>query len=120
MVSGAAASVVRGSRSRSHVAVGSAVLESLIVHDDGWLAERALELVRTVVSSAVSCSFCVGMNFDGRQTLLTQDDLTVVQALAPIDGIEPLARMAIEPARRAPATPLTSRRSTSRPNAPPE
>ena len=50
------------------------------------------------------------MNPDGWQTLLTQDDLTVAQALAPIDGIEPLARMAIEYARRAPASPLTSRR----------
>ncbi|GGK90118.1 hypothetical protein GCM10007382_07680 [Salinibacterium xinjiangense] len=57
--------MVRGSR--SHVAAGAAVLESLIVHDDGWLAERALELVRTVVSFAVSCSFCVGMNFDGSE-----------------------------------------------------
>ena len=36
-----------------------------IAHDDGWLAERALELVRTAVSCAVSCSFCGGMNFDG-------------------------------------------------------
>ena len=49
-----------------------------------------------------------GMKPDGRQALLTQDDLNVVQALAPIDGIEPLERMAVEYARRAPATPLTS------------
>ena len=57
----------------------------------------------------------MAVNLDGRQTLVTQDDLTVVQALAPIDGIEPIARMAIESARRAPAMP-----PTSRPNAPPE
>ena len=49
----------------SAAAAGPAVLESLIVHDDGELNERALELVRSVASFAVSCSFCVGINFDG-------------------------------------------------------
>lgn len=87
-------------------AVGSAVLESLIAHDDGRLTERTLKLVRMAVSFAVSCPFCVGMNSAGWEKFMTQDDLTAVQGLAPLDGFDPLERAAIEYARRASATPL--------------
>jgi alkylhydroperoxidase family enzyme len=87
-------------------AMGSAVLESLIAHDDGRLTERTLKLVRMAVSFAVSCPFCVGMNSEGWQKLMSDEERIAVQGLAPLDGFEPLERLAIEFARRASETPL--------------
>lgn len=43
-------------------AVSSAVLESLIAHDEGAVDARLLKLVRMQVSFAVACPFCIGMN----------------------------------------------------------
>ncbi len=82
------------------------MLESLIAHDDGRLTERTLKLVRMAVSFAVSCPFCIGMNSEGWEKLMTPDELAAVQGLAPLDGFGPLERMAVEYARRASATPL--------------
>lgn len=87
-------------------AIGSAVLESLIAHDAGRLTERTLKLVRMAVSFAVSCPFCVGMNSEGWEKVMTAEELAGVQGLAPLDGFAPRERMAIEYARRASATPL--------------
>jgi len=87
-------------------AVGSAVLESLIAHDDGRFTERTLKLVRMAVSFAVSCPFCVGMNSEGWEKLMSDDERIAIQGLAPLDGFEPLERLAIEFARRASETPL--------------
>jgi alkylhydroperoxidase family enzyme len=87
-------------------AVGSAVLESLIAHDDGRLTERTLKLVRMAVSFAVSCPFCVGMNSEGWEKLMSEEERMAVQGLAPLDGFAPLERAAIEFARRASETPL--------------
>ena len=87
-------------------AVGSAVLESLIAHDDGRFTERTLKLVRMAVSFAVSCPFCVGMNSEGWEKLMSDEERMAVQGLAPLDGFEPLERLAIEFARRASETPL--------------
>ncbi len=87
-------------------AIGSAVLESLVAHDDGRLTERTLKLVRMAVSFAVSCPFCVGLNSEGWEKLMTPEELAAVQGLAPLDIFDPLERMAIEYARRASATPL--------------
>lgn len=87
-------------------AIGSAVLESLVAHDDGRLTERTLKLVRMAVSFAVSCPFCVGLNSEGWEKLMTPEELAAVQGLAPLDIFDPFERMAIEYARRASATPL--------------
>ena len=87
-------------------AVGSAVLESLIAHDDGRLTERTLKLVRMAVSFAVSCPFCVGMNSEGWEKLMSEEERIAVQGLSPLDEFEPFERLAIEFARRASETPL--------------
>ena len=87
-------------------AVGSAVLESLIAHDDGRLSARTLKLVRMAVSFAVSCPFCVGMNSEGWEKLMTPEELTAVQGLAPLDIFAPLENLAIEYARAISQTPL--------------
>jgi len=91
-------------------AIGSAVLESLIAHDDGRITERTLKLVRMAVSFAVSCPFCVGMNSDGWEKLMTPVEREAVQGLRPLDGADvhfsEFERLAIEYARRASETPL--------------
>lgn len=87
-------------------AVGSGVLESLIAHHDGALDERMLKLVRMAVSFAVSCPFCVGMNSQGWESLMTEDERLAVQGLAPLDGFTEREALAIEYARLISATPL--------------
>ncbi len=96
-------------------ALGSALLESLIAHDDGRLTERTLKLVRMAVSFAVSCPFCIGLNSEGWETLMTPAEREAVQGLHSLDGdpadtdniqFTDLERLAIEYARRASETPL--------------
>ncbi len=87
-------------------AIGSALLESLIAHDDGRLTERTLKLVRMAVSFAVSCPFCVGLNSEGWEKLMTADEREAVQGLRDLDDFTEVERLAIEYARRASETPL--------------
>ncbi len=102
-------------------AIGSALLESLIAHHDGRLTERTLKLVRMAVSFAVSCPFCIGLNSQGWEKLMTADEREAVQGLRALDsftsdtnaepgsarsGFTDLERLAIEYARRASETPL--------------
>lgn len=90
-------------------AIGSGLLESLIAHDDGRTDERMLKLVRMAVSFTVECPFCVGLNSEGWERLLSPDELRVVQGLAPLEGstLTGLERVAVEYARLASATPLS-------------
>ena len=87
-------------------AIGSGVLESLIAHDDGALDERMLKLVRMAVSFAVSCPFCVGMNSQGWEKLMSEEERIAVQGLAPLAGFSEREALAIEYARLISATPL--------------
>ena len=104
-------------------AIGSALLESLIAHDDGRLTERTLKLVRMAVSFVVSCPFCIGMNSDGWEKLMTPAEREAVQGLHPLDSSDEtnaaaatndadqvhftdLERLAIEYARRSSESPL--------------
>jgi alkylhydroperoxidase family enzyme len=87
-------------------AIGSAVLESLIAHDDGRMDKRMLKLVRMAVSFEVSCPFCIGMNSAGWEEVMTGDEREAVQGLRPLDGFLPDERLAIEYARKVSETPL--------------
>lgn len=87
-------------------AIGSGVLESLIAHDDGALDERMLKLARMAVSFAVSCPFCVGMNSQGWEKLMSEEERIAVQGLAPLAGFSEREALAIEYARLISATPL--------------
>jgi alkylhydroperoxidase family enzyme len=87
-------------------AVGSAVLESLIAHRDGELDERMLKLVRMAVSFAVSCPFCVGMNSEGWERLMSEEERLAVQGLRTLEGFTEREALAIEYARLISATPL--------------
>jgi len=87
-------------------AIGSGVLESLVAHHDGALDERMLKLVRMAVSFAVSCPFCVGMNSEGWEQLMSEPERLAVQGLATLDGFSEREALAIEYARLISATPL--------------
>ncbi|HTL40353.1 MAG TPA: hypothetical protein VL294_02640 [Pseudolysinimonas sp.] len=90
-------------------AIGSGVLEALVAHRDGALSERILKMVRMAVSFTASCPFCIGMNSEGWEALLTPDELAAVQGATALDSVPTLdarERLAIEYARMASSTPL--------------
>ncbi|MEP6480141.1 MAG: hypothetical protein ABJB03_12160 [Rhodoglobus sp.] len=87
-------------------AIGSGVLESLVAHDDGRIDERMLKLVRMAVSFAVNCPFCIGLNSEGWEKLMTEAEREAVQGLAPLDSFDRRERLAIEYARLVSETPL--------------
>lgn len=90
-------------------AVSSAVLEGLIAHRDGALDERMLKMVRMAVSFTAGCPFCMDMNADGWEKLLSPAELAVLQDRQPLEQAASLSereRLAIEYARLVSATPL--------------
>lgn len=87
-------------------AIGSGVLEALVAHRDGTLDERMLKLVRLAASFAVGCRFCIGMNSDGWESLMSESEREAVQGLAPLHAFSPREQLAIEYARRVSETPL--------------
>ncbi|WP_219732048.1 carboxymuconolactone decarboxylase family protein [Glaciihabitans sp. INWT7] len=90
-------------------AIGSGILESLVAHHDGRVTERMLKLVRLAVSFTVECPFCMGMNSNGWEKLISEDELAAVQGRHPLDEVPSLTaaeRLAVDYARLASATPL--------------
>jgi alkylhydroperoxidase family enzyme len=90
-------------------AIGSGVLESLIAHHDGRVTERMLKMVRMAVSFTASCPFCIGLNSQGWETMLTASELSALQGnarLADVPSISDAEHLAIEYARLISATPL--------------
>ncbi len=90
-------------------ALGSAALESLIAHNDGRITERMLKLVRMAVSFAVECPFCIGLNSDGWERLMSLAELQTIQGITTLEDSTLTApeRLAVEYARLASATPLS-------------
>jgi alkylhydroperoxidase family enzyme len=90
-------------------AISSGVLEALIAHHDGRATERVLKLVRMAVSFTVECPFCVGLNSEGWDRLITEDELRAVQGIVELDRVDTFTsaeQLAIEYARLASQTPL--------------
>jgi alkylhydroperoxidase family enzyme len=87
-------------------AVSSAVLESLVAHHDGRLDARLLKLVRMAVSFTVECPFCVGLNSEGWEAVISAPELAAVQGSSSLELFPRRERVAIEYARLASATPL--------------
>jgi hypothetical protein len=52
-------------------ALASGILESLITHRDRTIDERMLKMVRMAVSFTASCPFCVGLNSEGWERLMS-------------------------------------------------
>jgi alkylhydroperoxidase family enzyme len=90
-------------------AIGASLLETFIAHDDGRTDERMLKLVRMTVSFTVECPFCVGLNSDGWERLMTPDELQAIQGTTALEDstLSSLERIAVEYARLASATPLS-------------
>ena len=90
-------------------AIASGVLESLITHRDRNINARMLKMVRMTVSFTASCPFCVGLNSEGWEKLLSEEELGALQGLTPCDEVASLSsreRLAIEFARLTSQTPL--------------
>jgi len=90
-------------------AIGSAVLEGLVAHDDGRITERMLKMVRMVVSFRVNCPFCMGMNSEGWDDLMTEAELAAVQGRtepADVPTLSAMESLAIEYAHKSSETPL--------------
>jgi alkylhydroperoxidase family enzyme len=90
-------------------AVSSGLLESLITRHDQGIDERMLKMVRMTVSFTASCPFCVGMNSEGWEELLSEQELHALQGQVPLDSVPSLTsreRLAIEFARLTSQTPL--------------
>src|SRR4051812_14327835 len=60
-------------------AVGSGAMEALVAHRDGRIDERMLKFVRMAVSFAVECPFCIGINAEGWEKLMTEPELAALQ-----------------------------------------
>jgi alkylhydroperoxidase family enzyme len=90
-------------------AISSGILEALVAHRDRALTERTLMIVRMAVSFTASCPFCIGMNSEGWETLLTMDEVAAIQgkrSLVSVASLTDRERLAIEYARLASSTPL--------------
>jgi len=90
-------------------AVGSGVLEALVAHHDGRITERMLKMVRMAVSFSVACPFCMGMNSEGWERLMTEAELGVVQGRtdpADVPSINAMENLAIVYARKSSESPL--------------
>lgn len=90
-------------------AISSGIMEALIAHEDGAVSERMLKLVRMAVSFTASCPFCVGLNSQGWERLITEEELAAVQGVTPLAEVGTFSereRLAIEYARLISQTPL--------------
>ncbi len=90
-------------------AVSSAAIEALIAHSDGRCTERMLKMVRMTVSFTASCPFCVGLNSEGWDELMTDEELRALQGHVELGAVVSFTaheRLAIEFARLVSQTPL--------------
>ncbi len=91
-------------------AIGSAILESLVVHRDKDINERILKLVRMQASFAASCPFCIDMNsFEFEKQGITMEELTALQGTKNFTEVATFSKrekLAIEYARYISRSPL--------------
>lgn len=91
-------------------ALSSGVLEALIVHQDGALDGRLLQLVRMQVSYAAACPFCIAMNsHEHEQAEITADEIEALRGRRPLEETTSFSereRLALRYARLITQTPL--------------
>ena len=92
------------------VAFSSGVLEALIVHKDGKLDGRMLQLVRLQASFAVACPFCIDMNsVEYAHRGITPQELSALQRHVELEAVTTFSvreRLALEYARLISRAPL--------------
>jgi len=90
--------------------ISSGILEAMIAHDEEGVDARLLKIVRMTVSFVVNCPFCMDMNSNGWEKLITSDELTALQEkrdLADVDSFSERERLAVVYARLVSRTPLS-------------
>ena len=61
-------------------AFSSAILESLVAHDDKEINKRMLKIIRVQVSSMIACPFCIDMNaFEYDKAGLTKEEIEAIR-----------------------------------------
>lgn len=91
-------------------ALGSGILEALVVHKDKTLPLRLLKLVRLQASFFVSCPFCIDMNgSDVADHGITEEEIHVLRGLQPISestSLDKREKTALEYVRLISQTPI--------------
>jgi alkylhydroperoxidase family enzyme len=92
-------------------AVSSAVMESLVAHDEGIVSRRMLKLVRMQVSFSASCPFCIDMNsFKFAELNISDEEIEALQGLRDPQDVASFTkkeRLALAYAKSGTSTPLT-------------
>jgi len=91
-------------------AVGSGILEALVVHRDKTVSRRLLKLVRLQTSFTVSCPFCIDMNgADFRDCGISDEEIEVLRGVRSTDAVDSLdnrEKTALEYSRLLSQTPI--------------
>lgn len=88
-------------------AIGSGVLEGLVVKPEGDISERLLQLIRIQVSLIVACPFCIDMNsFEYDRHGITDDEISSLQAVEDANTFNEREKLALRYARLITATPV--------------
>ena len=91
-------------------AIGSGILESLVVHKDKTISQRLLKLVRMQTSFIVSCPFCIDMNgLDYAGQNISEEEILALRDKKPYAELESLnerEKTALEYVRQVSQTPI--------------
>ncbi|MFH2131241.1 MAG: carboxymuconolactone decarboxylase family protein [bacterium] len=72
-------------------ALGSGILEALVVHRDRTISQRLLKLVRIQTSFIVSCPFCIDMNGLGyAEQGISEEEILALRDIKPITEVNSL------------------------------
>jgi alkylhydroperoxidase family enzyme len=92
-------------------ALGSGVLEALVVHRDKTISQRLLKLVRIQTSFIVSCPFCIDMNgLDYADQGISEEEILALRDIKPyadVDSLNEREKTALEYGRLISQTPIT-------------
>ncbi len=91
-------------------ALGSGILEALVVQKDKTISPRLLTLVRLRTSFFISCPFCIDMNgSDFADHNITEEEILVLRGVHPIietDSLDDREKTALEYVRLISQTPI--------------
>jgi AhpD family alkylhydroperoxidase len=89
-------------------AMGSAVMEALVAHEDGRMTRRMLKLVRMAASHTAACPFCVDMNsYEYRDMGITDEEAESLRGeFEEVASFSEQEKLAIAYARVISQTPL--------------
>ena len=72
-------------------ALGSGILEALVVHKDKTISQRLLKLVRIQTSFVVSCPFCIDMNGSEYAAHgISEEEILALRGIKPMTDVHSL------------------------------